>query len=172
MSRFDASYDISRASGQCAATGQPINPGDSYVACLVERADDDGFDRVDYAEAAWQSGARPERLFSFWKTRMVEPSRRRVFVDDEVLLSLFDRLADETQPQRQAYRFVIGLILMRKRLLRCEGTRVEDGRSLWLMRRKGEPTDYPPLEMVDPRLSERDVQDVADQLGEILRGEL
>ncbi|MFW5653548.1 MAG: hypothetical protein ACOC0P_05840, partial [Planctomycetota bacterium] len=91
---------------------------------------------------------------------------------DEVLMTLFDRLTGEEQPQRIAYRFVLGLILMRKKLLRCEGTRAEGDASIWLMRRKGDSTDLPPLEMVDPRLSDKDVQDVADQLGEILRGEL
>lgn len=104
---------------------------------------------------------------------MPEPSRKpRPFVDDEVLLNLFHRLADDEQPQRIAYRFVIALILLRKRLLRHDSTQREGERVVWLMRLKGDDPQTPAIEVIDPRLSTDQVREVSDQLGEILRGEL
>ncbi len=175
MSRFssNASYDVARATGCCAATGAPIEPDSPYVATLCEREGEEGLDRLDYSLQAWEGGQRPARLFSSWRTTMPEPGgKAKPFVDDEVLLNLFHRLADDQQPQRIAYRFVIALILLRKRLLKQDATRHEDGRSIWLMRLKGDPADAPAVEVVDPHLSEDQVREVSDQLGEILRGEL
>lgn len=175
MSRFSSnpSYDISRATGCCAATGEPIRPGDGYVATLCEREGEEGFERLDYSLSAWERGERPPRLFSSWRTTMPEPGgRAKPLVDDEVLLNLFHRLADDEQPQRIAYRFVIALILLRKRLLKHESTRQHNGASVWLMRLKGDPAEAPPVEVIDPHLSEEQVREVSDQLGEILRGEL
>ena len=42
--------------------------------------------------------------------------------------------AEETRPQRIAFRFVLALILMRKRLLKYEETQSEDGMEIWRMR--------------------------------------
>ncbi len=175
MTRFsaNASYEIARASGRCAVTGRPIEPGTPYMATLCEREGEEGFDRLDFSIEAWERGDRPPRLFSSWRTTMPEPSRKsRPFVDDEVLLNLFHRLADDEQPQRIAYRFVIALILLRKRLLRHDSTQREGERVVWLMRLKGDDLQTPAIEVLDPRLSTDQVREVSDQLGEVLRGEL
>ncbi len=175
MSRFsqNPSYDVARATGCCAATGASIEPGSSYVATLCEREGEEGFDRLDYSTQAWERGERPARLFSSWRTTMPEPGgKAKTLVDDEVLLNLFHRLADDQQPQRIAYRFVLALILLRKRLLKHDETKAQNGASVWMMRLKGDPVDAPKVEVVDPNLSEEQVREVSDQLGEILRGEL
>ena len=112
-------------------------------------------------------------MFSSWRTTMPEPGgKAKTLVDDEVLLNLFHRLADDQQPQRIAYRFVLALILLRKRLLKHDETKAQNGASVWMMRLKGDPVDAPKVEVVDPNLSEEQVREVSDQLGEILRGEL
>ncbi len=175
MTRFSssASYEIARASGRCAATGQPIEPGAPYMATLCERESEEGFDRLDFSLGAWERGDRPARLFSAWRATMPEPSRKtKPLVDDEVLLNLFQRLADDEQPMRIAYRFVIALILLRKRLLKHDSTQRQGERVVWLMRLRGDEPGTPPLEVIDPRLSTDQVREVSDQLGEILRGEL
>lgn len=175
MSRFsqNPSYDVARATGCCAATGAPIEPGSPYVATLCERENEEGFDRLDFSTQAWEQGLRPPRLFSSWRTTMPEPGgKAKTFVDDEVLLNLFHRLSDDQQAQRVAYRFVIALILLRKRLLKHDSTKQQDGASVWMMRLKGDPVDAPKVEVIDPNLSEEQVREVSDQLGEILRGEL
>jgi hypothetical protein len=178
MSRFGTQYQVSRPTGQCAATGKPLEPGAPCVATLCERTDDEGFDRLDFSLGAWEAGERPERLFSFWRTTVTRPDeKRRMFVDDEVLEDLFLRLADDDRPQRVAFRFVLALILMRKRLLKFVGRTSGDERSsersteIWLLRRKGAADDDPVVEVVNPRLSEDDVRELTAQLGEILQGE-
>ncbi|MCK4872389.1 MAG: hypothetical protein KAS72_06665 [Phycisphaerales bacterium] len=173
MSRLTPQYDIARFSGRCAATGKKLAPGDPYIAALVERSDDDGLDRIDYSLDAWETGQRPAKLFSYWRACVPDAdARRRPFVDDDVLLGLFERLADEDQPQRIAFRFVLGLMLIRKKLLRFERSERTDGVEHWLVRPKGVPSTEPADRFVNPELDADAIRGVTDQLSEILSGEL
>lgn len=189
MSQFNApNYDIERPTGQCAYTGQTLEPGETYVATLVEvdpdpdnpKANPSGLKRLDVALKVWEAGQRPMRVFSFWKSVVPQPNqKKKVFVDDQVLMNLCKRLADADQPQRLAFRFVLALILMRKKQLRYDGSRVdvvpatgdqpETKRELWKMTPKGEEEA---LEIFNPQLDDAQILQVTEQLGEILEGEL
>ena len=122
MSTFNAPiYELARCGGRCAFTDQPLSPGDAYIAMLVEEGD--ALKRLDASLAAWDEGRRPEHLFSYWKTIVpLANQKKKQFVDDQVLMNLLQRLADATQPQRVAFRFVLMLILMRKKMVRYDKT--------------------------------------------------
>jgi len=144
------------------------------MAAICEREEDEGFDRLDFSLEAWESGHRPPRLFSFWKTKVaVGETRQKVFVDDEVLIDLFQRLADDQRPQRRAFRFVLTLILMRKRLLRFIGSERDEtsGLDRWRMRMRGMPPEAPDLHVLNPGLVDDDVRELTAQLGEVLAGD-
>ena len=172
MSRYGVEYRVARPTGVCAATGQRLDPGEPCVATLWERLDDDGFERRDYSPSAWESGP-PEGVFSYWKTTVPDPEQKqRVLVDDAVLLDLFESLAGDTRRRRVAYRFILCLILMRKKLLKYVGRTGQGESEQWLMLPKGAPADQTPIEVVNPRLTDEDVRELTDQLTEVLRGEL
>jgi hypothetical protein len=131
MSQFSQSnYDVQKTSGICAATGEDLAPGSPCYSALVdipaeerEQNDQLGMRRVDVSAGAWDDGFRPPHLFSFWKTTIPEPNqKKKTFVDDAVLLNLLRRLEDAVEPQRLAFRYVVALILMRKKLLRFDGS--------------------------------------------------
>lgn len=173
MTRFGTDYQVGHATGRCEATGQPLEPGTHCIATLCDREGDEGFDRRDFSSAAWESGTRPERLFSFWKTIVPQPDAKpRVLVDDAVLMELFERLASDERPQRVAFRFVLALILMRKKLLKFTGRRTEGDVERWLLTPRGAAPELPPMALINPNLADEDVRDLLDQLGEILQGEL
>jgi hypothetical protein len=88
-----------------------------------------------------------------------------MFVDDAILTELFERLGDATEEPKLNFRFVLGLILMRKRIVTYEGTQVVDGKEVWSMKLRGRDT---PLELVNPHLGEEQVAEVSRQLTEIL----
>lgn len=181
MSRFGTDYHVARSTGRCSATQQPLEPGAACIATLCERPGDEGFDRRDFSLQAWEAGSRPEGLFSYWRTIVPHPDAKpRMLVDDAVLMDLFERLGSDPRPQRVAFRFVLGLILMRKKLLKFAG-RATDGPTdapveRWLVRPRtaGLPAqpEQPPLEMVNPNLADEDIRDIIDQLSEVLQSEL
>ena len=175
MSRFGSEYHISRPTGQCAATDIPLTPGGACIATLCENPEDDSLIRRDYSLKAWEDGVRPEGLFSYWKAIVPQPNDRQGgLVDDEVLRDLFERLASDERPQRIAFRFVLALILMRKRYLKFVGRQAVEGEETerWLMRHKGAEPNDPPVEVINPHLSDDDVRDLTEQLSEILQSEL
>ena len=128
-----------------------------------------GFERVDISLPHWDKFDRKD-LIAFWQTSMPRhEQKKKIFVDDGVLCELFDRLGSVTEPNKLSFRFVLGLILMRKRLLVYENTRHEQGRDIWCVRPKGREDK---LDLVDPKLDEQQMMDVSKQLGEILNEEL
>lgn len=173
MSRFGTHYRVANPTGVCAATGATLEPGSTCIATLCERKEDDGFDRLDFLPAAWEEGHRPEGLFSYWKTTVPEPDAKpKLLVDDTVLMDLFERLAEETRPHRIAFRFVLALILMRKRLLKFVGRQGTDEDERWLMQPKGSDPDLPPIPVANPHLTDEDIRELTGQLSEVLQGEL
>lgn len=171
MTRFGVDYHVSRSTGICNATGRVLAPGEVCIATLCDRPDDEAFDRLDFSTEAWESGTRPERLFSYWKSVVPEPNaKRRLIVDDEVLLNLFERLADDERPQRVAFRFVVTLMLMRRKVLRYTGRETIAGQEHWLVTRRGSP-DATPEKVVNPTLTDDDIRGLTDQLTEVLQAE-
>lgn len=170
MSASGTTYPIGKCTGVCTVTGTSIKPGDVYIATLCEGHNPDDFLRADFSLVAWESGARPHRLFCFWRTRMATPDDHRILIDDDALISLFNRLEGDVEPQRRAYRFVIGLILIRKRILRVLPSKSGDTPCEWRVRMRDDPEDSPAIVLADPSLSEEQIRSMAEQLGEILRG--
>jgi hypothetical protein len=155
--------EVPRPAGVCAVSGETIAPGDKFVAAIRETPD--GIERRDVLLAHWPTFDR-EGVLAFWHTVMPQAEqKKKLFVDDEVLCTLFERLADATEEAKLNFRFVLALVLMRKRLIVYEETRREEGHDVWVVRLKGREDR---LDLVDPKLDETKVADVSQQLGEIL----
>jgi len=167
--RFQATpgYDVARPAGRCVVCGQQILPDQKFMAALQETPQ--GFQRADVSLECWPRFDRKD-VIGFWQTVMPRPEqKKRLFVDDSVLCELFERLGSVTEPAKLNFRFVLGLILMRKRLLIYESTRSEEGRDIWSVRMKGQETL---LDLLDPKLNEEQMKEVSQQLGQILEQEL
>jgi hypothetical protein len=160
-------YEVPRPEGHCAVTGRKIEPGEKLFTAIRETPE--GIERVDVSPEAWEAFDRASVL-AFWQTVMpIHEQKRKVFVDDEVLCNLFERLSDASEPVKINFRFVLGLILMRKRLIVYEDGRQEGGRDVWIVRMKGRDEK---LVLIDPKLNEQQVTEVSQQLGEILNQEI
>ena len=78
-------------------------------------------------------------------------------------------LAETTETAKLNFRFVLGLILMRKRLLIYENTRLEGEKEFWTVRRRGRDGS---LDLLNPRLGEEQITEVSQQLSQVLNEEL
>lgn len=179
MSQLHASgYHIGGPTGVCAVTGRPLAVGEHFVAVLLESPENDELTRVDCCLEAWERGTRPPGLFGYWKGVVPEPNAKpKMIIDDEVVLDLFEQLAEQTDPKRIAFRFVLALILIRKRLLVCDETRRGTPTELpaLLVRHKGtpRPPEGPPLlEVIDPGLDESSIEGIMEQFEAIVGGSL
>lgn len=173
---------IGRSTGRCAVTDRVLEPGTSCFAALArpKRAEDATdkpmIERLDFDASIWEDARRDRdlagRLLCWWRTEIPEPGgRRNLFVDDGTLVDLFERMEDEEDEHRLAFRFVLGLILLRRRRLRVVDRLREDGREIWHFRRVGGGDDAPIWKVADPQLSEEDADAIAEQLSTILSDE-
>jgi len=160
-------YEVARPLGKCAVTGEAIPVGEKFMAALRETPA--GFERVDVSLTAWPQFDQKD-VVGFWQTTMpAQEQKKKLFVDDEVLCDLFERLKDTTEPPKLNFRFVLGLILMRKKMLVYENSRSEDAKDIWVVRFKGREDK---LDLLNPKLDEAQVMEVSQQLGQILNEEL
>ncbi|HJQ81226.1 MAG TPA: hypothetical protein VJ828_14800 [Lacipirellulaceae bacterium] len=108
-------FEVQRSTRRCAATDRALEPGETCYSVLeVQGAD---VVRKDYCKEAWT--APPESAFGWWRTRIPEPTAKKVkLAPNEVLLELFDQMAD--RPDQEDLRYVLTLLLIRRRVLRLD----------------------------------------------------
>ncbi len=158
-------YQFEPMKCRCAATGAVLREGDEFYTVLFEEGD--SFRRADYSAEGW-SGP-PEGSYCYFRGHVpVKEKRRRLLVDDDVLMNFFLRLADETADVRVQFRFVLALILMRKRLLKYVSSQGVDGVEVWTMLT---PRDHTEHRVVNPRLTDDQIEGVSGELSAILHGD-
>ena len=159
-------WEVSKPLGRCSGTGKKIEPGEEYFAALVEA--EEGFARQDFCADYWQEH-KPE-VFCYWKSRLPHPDqKKRIFVDDQMLMAFFERLAEEGEQEKINFRFVLALILMRKRRLKYDSSGTKGGQEIWRLKVVG---DNQFVEVENPQLSEEQIEQLSSQLSQILQVEL
>lgn len=113
--------EIKNCSRICAATSRAINPGEVYFSVLEASAHD--FVRHDYSVEAWTGP--PEQCVGWWRSRVPtkEDNQPRLAPTD-VMLNLFEALAE--RPAETEFRYLLGLLLLRRRVLRRDDSRRDD----------------------------------------------
>ena len=160
-------WTINKSLGKCFGTDKDIEPGQTYYAALVETPE--GLQRRDFSLEYWQE-SKPE-VYCFWKTQLPsEDQKKQIFIDDEMLMAFFERLAEETDPEKLNFRFVIMLILMRKRRLKYDSSKTEDNKEIWRLKVPGSDKQF--VEVVNPHLNEQQIEELSSQLGQILQVDL
>ncbi len=147
----------------CAATGRELIPGERVYGVLFEEAGK--FVRKDYAADAW-CGPLPGAV-AFWAGRIpTAKTARKPTFNDSLLLDCFDHLDGATEPNRLQFRYVVALLLMRRKKLKFEDAqRKPDGADVLILR-DGRTNQR--LEVVDPRLTEEQIDAVQDEVFRVL----
>lgn len=116
-------YEIRGFTRKCAATGEPIPPGSMFYTVI--RPGMPEYVREDYSLSAWKGP--PEDAIAWWRSIATETGQRKPRVPSEIILEYFEQL--EQDPTRDEERFLLALLMVRRRILRIEGdVRDEEGR--------------------------------------------
>jgi len=160
-------WEIEKPLGQCYGSGRKIEYSEEYFAALVET--NQGLQRRDFCAEYWQE-QKPE-VFCYWKTKLPHPDQKKqIFVDDEMLMAFFERLAEETEQEKVNFRFVLALILMRKRRLKYDSSKIVEDKEIWRLRIVGSDREF--IEVINPNLDEEQIEQLSSQLSQILQVEL
>jgi hypothetical protein len=121
-------YEVQRCTRHCATTGRELRPGEAFFTTLV--AEGATLARHDYSCEAWTGP--PEGVVGWWKSRMPEATTKKAqLAPNDVILQLFDQLAD--QPDKADMRYVLGLLLVRRRVARQEDSDIDDEGREWMV---------------------------------------
>lgn len=123
---MQADWEIKSRAHVCARTGREFAPDEFFYTLLFREGE--GFRREDLCEDAWTTrDAAEEQPFSFWRSRYEPPTPPPPEAlprdDAEALLR---RLVTDNDPAYMNVRFILALMLERKRLLRPVESRDDD----------------------------------------------
>lgn len=114
-------FEVQRCSRHCAVTERLLEPGEEFFSTLVEEGD--ATVRHDYSREAWEGP--PDDIIGWWKATAPMPDAHKVhWAPNDVLLDYFERLEDD-KAQRDL-RYIMALLLVRRRVARHEETETND----------------------------------------------
>jgi hypothetical protein len=155
-------YEIQAPTRRCAATGRELQTGDRFYTALLDV--DGKLIRQDYCAEAWQGP--PEGVFSFWMGRVRPPEEsHRLRIDDDILFECFQRLEGQVEPDKVSFRYVVALLLMRRKRLKFEEARKEAGHELLSLRCVKSRNVH---QVVNPLLSEEQLAVVQEEVFKVL----
>jgi hypothetical protein len=155
-------YQIQANTRRCARTGRELRPGEKYFALLIK--DGAHLLRQDFSPEGWQGP--PPGAFGYWTgTVPALDQPQKPPVDDDLLLDCLQRLEGETEPGRVNFRYVVALLLMRRKRLKLEQTLTTNGVENMVLRcsRTGER-----YQVVNPRLSADEMSQVQEEVLRVL----
>lgn len=154
-------FEISRSERRCSATDEELKPGEDFYSVIVP--DGDEIHRLDFSEAAW-SGP-PADCIGWWKTQVPTLATLRMkWAPHDVMLHYFESLQE--RPDKQDTKYVLSLLMMRKRILAQRGAEpTPDGGEelVFDCRRNGK--EYR-VQLVD--LDETRIEQIQSELSELL----
>ena len=151
---------------QCSVTGQPFTEGQHFYALLfLEKGE---YRREDYSEEAYkQRPADAPTPYSYWRAKYVPPPPpQQEAVSKQTAEDLLRSYMEEQSPEHSNARYILALMLERKRLLReVEVKHGEDGSltRIYEHTKTGEVFVIP-----DPQLKLAQVADVQRQVADLL----
>ena len=114
---MQADWEIKSRAHQCSRTGREFAEGEFFYTILVREGE--GFLREDMSEEAWNERNENIQPFSFWRSKYEPPApppAEPLPRDDAE--GLLRRLIQENAPAYSNVRYILALMLERKRVIR------------------------------------------------------
>jgi hypothetical protein len=138
-----------------------LQPGEQFYSVLI--ADGAEVVRRDYGEEAWNGP--PDDAVGWWKSRMAEANAKKMnWAPNDVMLHYFQQL--EEQAGQEDIRYVLTLLMVRRRILRLEESEIDDaGRELLVVFCPRNETEYRvPVVTPDPQRAREIQEELAKML--------
>lgn len=159
-------WNMPRRSDQCAACAKTFDPGQPLTAYLFET--DAGYLRQDYCQTC-HPPAEPQPLGS-WQTRRPEPATRRaISFDTASIYAFFQQLEDADTTRAEQLRFLLALLLWRKKALSLERTASTADAEVWEF---AAPKSDIVHRVRRPVLSEDELEQLSGQIEQLMSGEM
>ena len=155
-------WKFARRRDRCNACESVFEEGTRHVSALSFAGED--LARADLCLACWGARARPEEIF-FWYTRMCA-DRRGLRLDLPMLEQLFHRLEGRAEEPMVELRYVLCLLLMRKKRLKLVRITRDPAETMVVRRPRREES----LPVLVRDLSAERIEELRRELAEIFDG--
>jgi len=154
-------FEVQRFTRVCAKTGRELQPGETYYSVLIR----DGVQIIRQDVAAGEWDTPPEDCLGWWKSEVPDPKAKKMhWAPHDVMLHYFAET--ENDPEQADVRYVLSLLMVRRRILRLEETETDDaGRETMLLYCPRNETEY--SVGVTP-ISQQRVQKIQELLAQLL----
>ena len=160
---MSTTLSIKPSTGKCFVSGRDLAVDEKFMAAV--RQTPTGLERISVTADCWDKFDKTD-LLGFWQAvHRPAQAKPRMLIDDNLLIDIFEQLSDTTDGGKLGFRFVLGLILLRKRLLVCNTRTRQGDRDIWTVQIKGRAST---IDLIDPHLAETQIADLTAQLGQIL----
>ena len=130
-------FEIRRCARRCAKTDREFQQGETFYSALV--AEGAEVVRYDYCREAWEGP--PPSAIGWWRTELGEATAKKYLAPNDVILDFFQQLAG--RPDKDDFRYVLTLLMIRRRIVRLEETETdEQGRELLVVFCSRNETEY------------------------------
>ncbi len=155
-------YQLQGPARVCAASGRELRPGERAYSVLTDEGGQ--FVRRDFAADAWPGP--PAGAVAWWVGRVPDAGKAaKPVINDELLVDCFEHLTDTTDPARQNFRYVVALLLMRRKRFKFEDARKRGDAETLVVRDAKSGRKH---EIADPQLSEAEMNAVRDEVFRVL----
>lgn len=114
-------FDVQRCTRRCAKTDRELRPGEWIYSALVGEGAE--VVRYDYSDEAWEGP--PEGAIGWWKFQIPDPQSSKIhWAPNDVMLDYLERL--DGQADKLDERYVLALLLLRRRVVRLEETEQDE----------------------------------------------
>ncbi len=114
---MQADWEIKSRAHQCSRTGREFVEGEFFYTLLIREGE--GFRREDLSEEAWKERNDNIQPFSFWRSKYDPPAPPPAEpLPREDAEGLLRRLIQENDPAYANVRYILALMLERKRVIR------------------------------------------------------
>ena len=114
---MQADWEIKSRAHQCSRTGREFVEGEFFYTLLIREGE--GFRREDLSEEAWKERNDNIQPFSFWRSKYDPPAPPPAEpLPRDNAEGLLRRLIQENDPAYANVRYILALMLERKRVIR------------------------------------------------------
>ena len=159
-------WQMPRHGEACEACRRSFEPGEKIQARLCEAPE--GYERRDYC-ARCQPQAEIATIGTWWTHRPQPADKRVPAFDREAIYGFFEQLEGADTSEKQQLRFVLALLLWRKKVLKFDRSETRDDGEVWRFAAPASGTEHA---VERPELAEDELERLGGQLEGLLTGEM
>ncbi len=136
---LERQWQLATRKHACSHTEEPFVEGQPFYTALFWDEEEGEFRREDYCLQAWEELQDSLSPFSYWRSEYEPPvpdQKRQDAVDKEDAEAALKRMISEDEPATEKTRYLLALMLERKKILQQIDVQEKDGKRLIIYKRR------------------------------------